>query len=279
MPTTGTGSGKSLSYFVPIVDDVLRRRTASNTRGISAIVVYPMNGLCNSQMDELEKFLRFGYPKGQEPVRFARYTGQESTEDRQAFANQIRRRVSVAGDTWPLDEVVMRLSGVQHWLWRAVDRHGTVLDSLVQRRRDKQAAKQRPGKLLKKQCRPPRVMVTDKLASYAAAQQEIMPGVAHRQHKGLNSRAENSHQPTRRRERQMKCCKSAGHAQRCLAAHDGIQQPLPPLSPSPPCRPVSRRSSPSLPDLGRDHRCCHCGVTQDAPRPGLRPCRTYGPTC
>jgi putative transposase len=77
-------------------------------------------------------------------------------------------------------------------------------------------------KLLKRHCRAPRVMITDKLASYGAAKKEITPGVEHRQHKGLNNRAENSHQPTRRRERQMKRFKSAGQAQRFLAAHDQI---------------------------------------------------------
>jgi putative transposase len=97
-----------------------------------------------------------------------------------------------------------------------------VLDILVQSRRDKRAAKRLLRKLLKKQCRPPRVMVTDKLASYAAAKKEIMPGVEHRQHKGLNNRAENSHQPTRRRERQMKRFKSARQAQRFLSAHDQV---------------------------------------------------------
>ncbi|QQP87533.1 IS6 family transposase [Skermanella sp. TT6] len=75
-------------------------------------------------------------------------------------------------------------------------------------------------KLLKKQRRTPRVMVTDKLKSYAAAKREIMPGVEHRQHKGLNNRAENSHQPTRLRERQMKRFKSARHAQRFLSTLD-----------------------------------------------------------
>ena len=79
----------------------------------------------------------------------------------QAFANQIRRRLPQAGDKWHLDEVVVKISGVKHWLWRAVDQDGTVLDILVQRRRDKQAAKRLLRKLLKKQCRPPRVMVTD----------------------------------------------------------------------------------------------------------------------
>ena len=97
-----------------------------------------------------------------------------------------------------------------------------MLDILVQSRRDKAAAKRLLRKLLKRQCRAPRVMITDKLASYATAKREIMPGVEHRQHKGLNNRAENSHQPARRRERQMKRFKSPGHAQRFLSAHDGI---------------------------------------------------------
>src|SRR5258708_7227880 len=127
-----------------------------------------------------------------------------------------------AGDKWHLDEVVLKIAGVKHWLWRAVDQTGIVLDVLVQRRRDKQAAKRLLRKLLKKQMRPPRVMITDKLASYGAAKREVMPGIEHRQHKGLNNRAENSHQPTRRRERQMKQFKSAGQAQRFLSAHDQI---------------------------------------------------------
>src|SRR6201984_2661228 len=140
----------------------------------------------------------------------------------QAFANRIRRRLPCAGDKWHLDEVAVKIAGVKHWLWRAVDQDGTVLDILVQSRRDKRAAKRLLRKLLKKQCRPPRVLVTDKLASYGAAKKEIMPGIEHRQHKGLNNRAENSHQPTRRRERQMKQFKSAGQAQRFLSAHDQI---------------------------------------------------------
>jgi putative transposase len=111
---------------------------------------------------------------------------------------------------------------VTHWLWRAVDQAGLVLDVLVQSRRDKRAAKRLLRKLLKRQMQAPRVMITDKLASYGAAKKEVMPSVEHRQHKGLNNRAENSHQPTRRRERQMKRFKSAGQAQRFLSAHDGI---------------------------------------------------------
>src|ERR1700719_1633108 len=139
----------------------------------------------------------------------------------QQFANQIRRRLPRVGDKWHLDEVVLKIAGVKHWLCRAVNQTGIVLDVLVQRRRDKQAAKRLLRKLLKKQMRPPRVMITDKLASYGAAKREVMPGIEHRQHKGLNNRAENS-QPTRRRERQMKQFKSAGQAQRFLSAHDQI---------------------------------------------------------
>jgi putative transposase len=117
------------------------------------------------------------------------------------FANIIRRRPPQPGDKWHMDEVV--------------------LDVLVQRRRNKKAAKRLLRKLLKRQCRAPRVMITDKLKPYAAAKKEIMPG-EHRQHKGLNNRAENSHQPTRQRERQMKQFKSARHTQRFLSAHDQI---------------------------------------------------------
>ena len=140
----------------------------------------------------------------------------------QVFANQIRCRLPAAGDKEHLDEVVITIAGVKHWLWRAVDQNGTVLDILVQSRRDTRAAKRLLRKLLKRQCRPPRVMVIDKLACYGAAKREVIPPVEHRKHKGLNNRAENSHQPTRRRERQMERFKSAGQAQRFLSAHDGI---------------------------------------------------------
>src|SRR5918997_3090240 len=140
----------------------------------------------------------------------------------QAFANQIRRRLPCPGDKWHLDEVCLMIRGTKHWLWRAVDQDGFVLDVLVQSRRDKQAAKRLLRKLLKKQGRAPRVMITDKLASYGAAKADVMPSVEHRRHKGLNNRAENSHQPTRRQERQMKRFKSPGQAQRFLSAHDGI---------------------------------------------------------
>src|SRR3954463_15991170 len=103
----------------------------------------------------------------------------------QAFANQIRRRLPCPGDKWHLDEVCLMIRGQKHWLWRAVDQDGVVLDVLVQSRRDKKAAKRLLRKLLKRQTRVPRVMITDKLASYNAAQADVMPSIEHRRHKGL----------------------------------------------------------------------------------------------
>jgi len=140
----------------------------------------------------------------------------------QEFANIIRQRLPRPGDKWHMDEVVLKIAGKKHYLWRAVDQHGVVLDVLVQSRRDKKAAKRLLRKLMKKQERAPRVLITDKLRSYAAAKREIMPGVEHRQHKGLNNRAENSHQPTRRRERIMKRFKSPRQVQRFLSIHDQV---------------------------------------------------------
>src|ERR1700759_145759 len=140
----------------------------------------------------------------------------------QAFANQIRRRLPQAGDKWHLDEVQVRIAGEKHWVWRAVDQDGIVLDILVQSRRNTAGAERLLRKLLKNQMRPPRVIITDKLGSYQAAKKDLIPGVEHRQHKGLNNRAENSHQPTRRRERIMKRFKSPRQVQRFLSTHDQI---------------------------------------------------------
>src|SRR3954462_2085135 len=140
----------------------------------------------------------------------------------QAYANTLRKRRPRPGDKWHLDEVFIQINGVQHYLWRAVDQDGHVLDILVQPRRDKRAAVKFLRQLLKGLAYVPRVVITDKLASYGAAMRAVLPSVEHRRHKGLNNRAENSHQPTRRRERQMKRFKSAGQAQRFLSAHDQI---------------------------------------------------------
>jgi len=122
----------------------------------------------------------------------------------QTYANALRRRQPKRSDKWHLDEVVLTIKGQHHYLWRAVDQEGHTLDVLVQRRRDRQAAKRFFRKLLKGLRYAPRVLITDKLKSYGAAKAQIMPSVEHRQHKGLNNRAEVSHQPTRQRERQMR---------------------------------------------------------------------------
>jgi putative transposase len=134
----------------------------------------------------------------------------------QSYAAKLKRRRPEIGDKWHMDEVFLKINGVQHYLWRAVDQHGAVIDILVQPRRDRLAAIRFFRKLLRTCGRRPRVMITDKLRSYGAAKRSVMPGVAHRQHRYLNNRAENSHQPTRQRERRMKRFKSPEHAQRFL---------------------------------------------------------------
>ncbi len=105
-----------------------------------------------------------------------------------------------------------------------MDQDGYALDVLVQSRRNRQAAKRFLRKLLKGLHSVPRVLITDKLNSYGAAKRELLPGVEHRQHRYLNNRAENSHQPTRQRERRMQRFKSPGQAQRFLSAYGPIAQ-------------------------------------------------------
>jgi putative transposase len=138
------------------------------------------------------------------------------------FANALKRRRPRPGDKWFMDEVFIRIRGKQHYLWRAVDQDGHVLDILVQSRRNAKAAGRFFRKLLRGLRYAPRVVVTDKLKSYAAAKREILPHTEHRQSRYLNNRAEVSHQPTRRRERQMQRFKSARHAQRFLSTHSRI---------------------------------------------------------
>jgi putative transposase len=144
------------------------------------------------------------------------------------YANQLRRRHPQPGDKWHLDEVFLTINGGRPYLWQAVDQEGNMLDILVQGRRNKTAAKKFFRKLLKGLIYVPRVIITDKLKRYGAAKQEILPGVEHRQHRYLNGRAENSHQPARQREQRMQRFKSPGHAQRVLSAYGLIAQHLRP---------------------------------------------------
>ncbi|MBV8505580.1 MAG: IS6 family transposase [Alphaproteobacteria bacterium] len=120
------------------------------------------------------------------------------------------------------DEVFIRINGVLHYLWRAVDQHGVVLDILVQGRRNAAAAKRLFKRLLHGLKYKPRRLITDGLRSYGAAHREVLSDVRHRTSRYLNNRAENSHRPTRRRERQMQRFKSPTQAQRFLSAHGMI---------------------------------------------------------
>ena len=140
----------------------------------------------------------------------------------QGYANARRRRRPRPGDKWHLDEVFIRINGTTHYLRRAVDQGGDVLDILVQAHRDTVAAKKFFRKLLKGLRYVPRVVIADKLARYGAAKREVLPSVEHRQHKRRNNRAEHSHQPTRERERRMRRLKSPGRARRFLAAYGPI---------------------------------------------------------
>jgi putative transposase len=142
----------------------------------------------------------------------------------QHYANQLPRRRPQTSHKWHLDEVFLTINGKLHSLWRAVDQHGKLLDILVQSQPNKPAAKKCFRKLLKGCQYVLRVLITDKLKSYAAAKKELLAGVDHRQHTRAGNRAENSHQPSRERERRMRRFKSGGHAQRFLAAHDRIRE-------------------------------------------------------
>jgi putative transposase len=151
------------------------------------------------------------------------------------YARRLTRKRPSRRDIWHLDEVVVTIGGKQHWLWRAVDQDGYILDEIVQTRRDTKAAKRLLMRLLKKQGCPPRRMITDKLCSYAAARCQIMPAIEHRSHKGLNNRAENSHLPLRRRERAMQGFRSPGGLQRFIAVFSAVRNLFVP--------PRSRRSA------------------------------------
>ena len=133
-----------------------------------------------------------------------------------------RRRQVCAGDSWHLDEVRGESGGRVFWLWRGVDQEGIVLDEILQRRRDKRAAKRLLRVLVKRHGLPKRI-ITDKLRSYGAAKRELTPGLEHRAHKGLNNRAENSHLPFRKRERCMQGFRSPGGLQRYISCHSAVR--------------------------------------------------------
>lgn len=139
------------------------------------------------------------------------------------YATRLRRKVPNPNDVWHLDEVVVTIGGRKHWLWRAVDQDGYVLDEIVQTRRNTKAARRLLIRLMKKQGCLPKRIVTNKLRSYAAARRQVMPAVEHRSHKGLNNRAENSHLPLRKRERVMQRFRSPGALQRFTSVFSAVR--------------------------------------------------------
>ena len=140
----------------------------------------------------------------------------------QFTSKKLRKKYGKKSDRWFLDEVFLTIDGQLHYLWRAVDQDGEVIDLLVQKRKDKKAALRFFRKLLKRQEEIPFELITDKLKSYGAANKEIMPSVNHTQDRYANNRVENSHQRTRQKERQMRGVKSHKHAQKMLFIHGQI---------------------------------------------------------
>jgi len=137
-------------------------------------------------------------------------------------ARNLRSSRPRASARWHLDEMVIKIRGRTYWLWRAVDDEGEVLDFLVQPRRCAGSAKRLLRKLLKKQGFAPRRITTDKLKSYAVAIREAQLSASHDQGVRANNRAENSHQPVRRRERKQQRFKSPASAQRFLSIHAAV---------------------------------------------------------
>ena len=138
------------------------------------------------------------------------------------IAGNLRSSRPRASARWHLDEMVIKIRGRRYWLWRAVDDEGEVLDFLVQPRRCAKSARRLLRKLLKKQGYAPKRITTDKLKSYAAAIREERLSAAHDQGLRSNNRAENSHQPVRRRERKQQRFKSPGSAQRFLSINAAV---------------------------------------------------------
>jgi putative transposase len=132
------------------------------------------------------------------------------------FHDVIKKRAVKPNDKWHLDEMLLKVNGEQFWLWRAVDSEGYELEVFLQKRRNKRAAIRFLSRLLNS-CPKPRVVVTDKLKSYIKPVRHMCRGTEHRQHKGLNNRAENAHQPTRRKEKCLVKFKSPAGVQKILS--------------------------------------------------------------
>ena len=195
------------------LDDLCRLKGYRFPRTVIGYAVWAYHRFALSLRDVEDLLAERGVVVSHETIRMwvAKFVTQ--------LAAKIRRDRPRPADKWHLDEVVLKINGIKHWLWRAIDANGDVLDILVQSRRDTAAAKLFMRKLFKTWGLP-RVMVTDKLGSYAAAKAKLAPGVEHRRHKGINNAAEASHRHTRRREKIMGRFKSPRQAQRFLSVHD-----------------------------------------------------------
>ena len=198
------------------------KRKSTNYRGyrfppeIISHGVWLSHRFCLSFRDVEELIAKRGILVSYETIRqWCRKFGPE-------YARKLKRRQGRLGDVWYLDEVFVKIGGERHYLWRAVDQDGDVIDILVQRYRNARAAKRFFRKLLKGEGSTPWKLVTDKLKSYGAAHRMTMPSVDHNTARYENNRAEVSHQPTRQRERQMRRFKSPGQAQRFLSVHGVI---------------------------------------------------------
>jgi putative transposase len=138
------------------------------------------------------------------------------------YARRLKRKHQGYGDTFFIDEVFVKIGGKQHYIWRAVDQDGEVVDVFLQVRRDGAAAKRFFKRLLKAPHGEPRKIVTDKLRSYGVARRELIPDTIHDTSRYANNRAELSHQPTRVRERGMRRFKSSRQAQRFLSVYAAV---------------------------------------------------------
>jgi len=142
------------------------------------------------------------------------------------YARRLKRRHGGYGDTFYIDEVFVKIKGKQHYLWRAVDQDGEVVDVYLQHKRDWAAAKRFFRRLLRSHGGEPRKIVTDKLRSYPVAHREVMPETIHSTKQYENNRAEQSHEATRVRERGMRRFKSMTQAQRFVTVHAAVQNLL-----------------------------------------------------
>jgi putative transposase len=138
------------------------------------------------------------------------------------YAARLRKKHQGYGDTFFIDEVFIKIDGKQHYLWRAVDQDGKVVDVFLQKRRNAKAAKWFFMKLMRKHKGEPRKIVTDKLRSYDVAHRELIPESIHDNDQYSSNRAELSHQTTRVRERGMRKFKSVKQAQRFLNIHAAV---------------------------------------------------------